>query len=219
MQDDPYHYLNCVRSLSGHTIARHNLIRDIIQRAATKAGMSAQSEPYYLSSDDDTRVDLLLMYISAMSLIDVAVINTHYLSDRDPTTSVASRETQKHTKHFKTANEHAAIFIPFVVSTYGALGDKARTLIRNIQTAAYNTLFRGDVPAFLNEFKSSIAVAVQVGNSLMMSVGYSRQTRLSISRILAPETQQAAIRPSRRPSNPSPLVRRRSSRLLGLHGN
>lgn len=195
IKHDFYHFLNCIRSLGVFATGRHNVIRDLLHRWALKAFITSQKEPYYLNMNNDSRVDLKWMICDQMTLIDVAVTNTTASSyvHLDPIDVMHNRAAAKHKHHESTAVGLGAIFKPFIITTFGAMDKNAKYIINMLRTNAHRCSIPQSVNNFILELTSAIAIAVQVGNSQLLSMGYMRSTT---------STSQLYIQPS---SHTSPL--------------
>ena len=152
-----------------------NVICDLLHRWAEK-------EPYYLNMNNDSRVDLKWMVCEDITLIDVSVINTTASSyiHLDPHDALHNKAKLKNTYHESTAVDIGASFKPFIISTFGAMDKNAKAIINIIRANAVLHNIPQSVNNFISELTSSIAVAVQVGNSHLMSMGYIKSISQSL---------------------------------------
>jgi len=68
-------------------------------------------------------------------------------------------------------------FVPFVVETHGALGEKAEKFISALSVFAKENAFAISHYELMRGLKYSIATALQRGNALIMLAGYANSER------------------------------------------
>lgn len=138
--DERDHYMNCRHSsnTSKYCIGRHNAVAKIITDACRAVDIGVIREPQYHDANSDKRVDFILSFNGRTIYVDVSIINTFAPSYKklsvEATLNLAA--SKKQTKHAETATDNEAEFVPFIISTNGALHEQALGLINTIIAAA-----------------------------------------------------------------------------------
>ena len=134
MQEDPWHPLSH-SSGSRDGIHGHNEIARLLARYISKAGGRAWLEPrFQIRAEDDQHTDVKFVFGPIMGYIDVYVVHptaASYLRRATAPLRIAAEvEAMKNAKYAARAAADHALFFPFVVETFGGLGDCAREFIR-----------------------------------------------------------------------------------------
>jgi hypothetical protein len=130
------HVLSCKKS-SGR-IVRHNYVNDLLYHALLKAGIPSSKEPAGLFRSDGKRPDGITQvpWLSGKCAIwDVTIVNTvaqsYLLSTSANAGSAAmSAETRKELKYASISQSH--LFFPVALETFGPIGVKATSFLREI---------------------------------------------------------------------------------------
>ena len=133
-----------------------------------KAGGLAKAEPSAVSNDNRNRVDVEAHLGSLLLHIDVRITHptsTSYMPVAMKSLGAAKQaEKEKKRKHGKNAENVGAVFVPYVVETFGGIAPEAETLNKKISTFAEEHSITENREDFLQKLKSEIASAVQYGN-------------------------------------------------------
>ena len=129
------HGLSC-RRCPGKT-ARHNYVNDLIFHALIRAGIPSSKEPAGLSRTDGKRPDGLTLVpwtTGKSALWDVTIIDTVAASYINSTSSNAgsAAEIAASRKEEKYAALSNYIFIPLAFESFGPIGRKATTFLRDL---------------------------------------------------------------------------------------
>ena len=119
------HLLSCSKTRGGEAIRRHNDVVNILVKYIRKAGGLAKAEPASVSTDNRTRVDVEA-HLGALHLhIDVRITNPtapSYMQVATQTLGAAVHaEKEKNWKHDKNSEDVGAVFVPYVIETFGGI--------------------------------------------------------------------------------------------------
>jgi hypothetical protein len=126
-----YHLLHCKKNTSTkyYTIQRHDTIKYLLNSYMHKIGLQSQVEPTDLSSESNSRPDIIFHNGDIETLIDVCIVDTSAPSyvHQHPTNVLNNRATSKTTNANSMLSSHTCMdttrkqFIPFILSTHGGM--------------------------------------------------------------------------------------------------
>jgi hypothetical protein len=134
------HILSCKR-LRGRFV-RHDLQVNVLHDMLCEVGCTTSSEVMILE-DSQKRMDLVVTMFTGRLWVDVSVVNPlkdEYVRDKH---HLRTRERQKVAKWGEHARRANARFVPFVIDTFGALGEQAKEFLQDIAGKAWE---RGVIP-------------------------------------------------------------------------
>ena len=134
------HILSCKR-LRGRFV-RHDLQVNVLHDMLCEVGCTTSSEVMVLE-DSQKRMDLVVTMFTGRVWVDVSVVNPlkdEYVRDKH---HLRTRERQKVAKWGERARGANARFVPFVIDTFGALGEQAKEFLQDIAGKAWE---RGVIP-------------------------------------------------------------------------
>ena len=117
-------------------IKRHNQVVNTLVKYIRRAGGIAVAEPASLDTKGKKRIDIDAYLGSRHYHIDVRITNP--MSDsytrvaRQTLGAAMQAEREKKRKHKSNAERVGAIFVPYIIETYGGVAPEARTLNRII---------------------------------------------------------------------------------------
>lgn len=173
--DASHHHLGCPQLFaSGMLTRRHDLIKHALARVLRRCGALVSLERYVGSGQE--RIDLEIVAFSASRSeklwLDVSVVHPLTVGrSRDAhlhtvSSVLAEREREKEAHYSSLAGDAGALLVPFVVSTFGALGHMARSFLDRLPAfaaAAPEDVLSG---AQLREHAlDAVSVALQRGNA------------------------------------------------------
>jgi hypothetical protein len=161
---------------------RHNQVVAIIERFAKLAGAVVVVEPKGLFSETAKRPDLQIILNHKNYLLDVTIVHPTAPSNISHSQKLLGQadvaERLKINKYEELSQNQNAIFIPFVIETYGGLGKKAQDFLNELSIFAIDhttVRSRFDVVSGL---RYAIACSVQRGNAMIASAGYANALRV-----------------------------------------
>ena len=140
MAPQPWHPLSCVNLRRGVITQRHNAALNLLCKFARSHGVLCRLEP----KDDSSLVPDGEFHLPRTTvLIDVSGTHPHCASYRDNAvrdsgSAIVARESTKHAKYDAYAASAQADFVPFVLDTYGRLGDEALAFVDRILAESYH---------------------------------------------------------------------------------
>ena len=122
------HFMVCNRVKGGAIIDRHNAVMKVLTKHIQLVNGRAKEEPKGLDPGSRERPDIDVFLGSSEYLIDVMVTHPTAASNVNvamyPLGAALKGETMKSKKH-KDKARGGAIFVPYVVETYGGTGRQA----------------------------------------------------------------------------------------------
>jgi hypothetical protein len=204
MRDDPWHPLSH-SSGSRDSIHGHNEIARLLARYISKAGGRAWLEPrFQMRADDDQHTDVKFVFGRIMGYIDVYVVHptaaSYLRRATTPLRIAAEVEAMKNAKYAERAAADHALFFPFVVETFGGLGERAREFIRLLLRQASELSVGWLTSHFRAHLARDLALALATRNLRLLT------TELNVchaaERLMAPLTNRAGR--ARAPGSASP---------------
>ena len=146
---------------------RHDLIVRILSRFVQRAGGLCYVEPKFYSGK---RPDVHIYFPSSRTMVDVSVIHpgakSYARRAHVPLYAAHVRETAKSSKYKKVAESESAIFVPFVLETFGGFGTQALKFVSDVASMARENLsLAQSEPDFRGSLVRCLAIALQVGNA------------------------------------------------------
>ena len=175
--DDDSHFLSCNSKLSVPMQLRHNTVISALGNLIDIAGGIHRNEPTHIefgkSKTNFYRTDIEALLHNNHTLLDVSITN--------PTSSSAiklgSHKTQLTTaqnaamikikKHRENATSIQAKFIPFIMESYGGIVPQCKPFLSSLHYFAIDNVSPTSVSHLTSIMYTSLAIAVQRGNSLM----------------------------------------------------
>ncbi len=136
-------------------------------------------EPRGLSEEDDRRPDIDVQLGDQRYLVDVTVRNPTCPSNLDKASKkslavAAAAEQQKANKYRDIADLQDATFVPFVLESYGGLGDAANKFLNDLIATAKKLQYTWAPQEVVYSVRYSVAVALQRENARILSYGLRR---------------------------------------------
>jgi hypothetical protein len=167
LQQDPLHFFSCGKLKQSAMTMRHDLIVRTLSRYVQRAGGSCYVEPkFYLGK----RPDVHIFFPSSRTMVDVSVIHPGAPSfarqAHVPLSAAHLRERQKISKYRKVAEGESAMFVPFVLESWGGFGTQALKFVSDVASLARENLsLAQSEPDFRGSMVRCLAIALQVGNA------------------------------------------------------
>ena len=121
--------------LGGMRSRVHNKVRDTLMDLYREALIHPTAEPHAFPKEPNRRADLSFFLTGTQVIIDVAL--THPFRDAFTMAAAAATAGAAATQYEAVKNVEylplvpkGSVFVPFIVDTYGALGDKAVETLR-----------------------------------------------------------------------------------------
>jgi hypothetical protein len=170
-----------MKALGGSKITqRHHGLRNVLGEYALKAGAIVEIEPQQRFPNSLKRPDLELILGSIRYLVDVSIAhptNSSNLGSGQITLGAAlAREKKKILKYKEHAEALGAVFVPFVVESYGGLGNRAREFLKTLGVYALEHALTCSPREWASDLAHAIGCTVQRGNALIMQTGWARSS-------------------------------------------
>jgi hypothetical protein len=169
MKNDQWHALSCVKIRRKAVTTRHDSVGQLLCRYARSNGALARIEP----KDEASLVpDGEIILPTSTILFDVSGLHPAAPSYRrsnelNAGASILTRQNSKNSKYLSYATNLGAKFVPFVLDSYGWLGEPALRLVKMIENDAFHP--RLGLPASTRitstNFLPLLAVDWQKGNA------------------------------------------------------
>jgi hypothetical protein len=184
VEKNEWHHLTCMQGHGGREITiRHNQVVATIDRFAKLAGATVVVEPKHLFSESSKRPDLQIIMNHKQYLVDVTIVHPTAPANLSHSQKLLGQaqaaEKLKCNKYDEISQEQHAIFIPFVIETYGGLGAKAQDFLNELSIFAIDHAVIRSRFDVVNGLRYAIACSVQRGNALIASAGYANALRVS----------------------------------------
>jgi hypothetical protein len=176
---DRWHHLSCNIHKRREINLRHNTVVHALYAHAGYAGGAVAKEPSGLSTEDNRRPDLQIVFPGQHILTDVVISHplcpSHITAaSKKHTVTAQQAEQRKHVNYHQLAEHQHARFLPFSVETTGGMGCDAVELVDQISLACRDHLTLESHLYIARGVRASVAIAVQKGNALAILAGYSR---------------------------------------------
>ena len=165
---------------------RHDLIVAVLRRMCAKAGIPTTWEVMVIEGSQ-MRMDLVLHTSAGRVWVDVSIVNPQCPSYVKADATKA-REGEKRGKWKKLASERGVAFKPFVMDTFGRLGEEAIALLKTIaRSACMNNPepIMGDPRAWEGRYRRDLVVRLSVSlaqaNYCIVEENLLKSTRAYIS--------------------------------------
>jgi len=178
MVRDLHHYHTC-RKNGGARIRRHDTITAWVRRMVTLAGGDVFVEYHMRGKYDEhreksknARPDALVILGGEVFLVDVAVTHPAAPSfvHRARQSGLRAMEGRKRRKYEQYARQVDGAVAPFVLESYGTVGDSAKSFVQKL--AAHAADHTGvSLKAFRAQALGELSVALQRGNAAVALVG------------------------------------------------
>jgi len=182
--DNPWHFLFCKREqgASGESTQRHHAVADALYHTVMTIGGRAVREPTHLESNSGKRPDLQIIFEGHHIITDIVIshpITTNYCASRSGLSGqagVARRmESRKTTKYMALTERQNADFYAFGAESCGGLGPRALALLKQLSQVGEAHLAMWPQHQIVQHMLSSVAVAIQRGNALIVLSGYTNE--------------------------------------------
>jgi hypothetical protein len=185
---DPDHVHSCLLQRSRSVRVRHDRLKMVLAYLARSCGYLVDIEAEFPATMDGTstglRGDLLLWHGSTCELVDVTVVRPSQLtllvhgsessgSHKQPLVAASRAEKYKHQTYDMECARRGWKFVPFVVETYGALGQEAASLLGRI-SAHHPSMNQSE---FLSYANSCLSICLQRGNACVSERGTAEMLR------------------------------------------
>jgi hypothetical protein len=220
-QHDPYHSLSCSALRYHGTNMRHHLLVKNIAEWIRRAGAITQIEVTGMSTKDKKRPDIVFWHDKRQYVIDVTVtdpFNATNTKKVGPITPIRNPRNNSSSSHFdshaaqyklihsameKRKNKHyqelinanqsifPTVFYTAGAFTTGGLCDEFRELITVISTIAQSERSGWNPADVVDGVRGAIAVAIQVGNAMVLNDSWNRIAFRNYNRLLRPEKERS----------------------------
>ena len=129
------HILSC-KHLRGRFV-RHDVIVNVLSKMLSEVGLTCTIEVMVLD-DSQKRMDIVITLPTGRVWLDVSFVNPltpTYVSDRNPKLTREKAKKAKWTDKARRAMKTR--FIPFIIDTFGGVGDEAMEFLKFIASRAY----------------------------------------------------------------------------------
>ena len=183
VEKNEWHYLTCMQGHGGREITiRHNQVVAAIDRFAKLAGAIVVVEPKHLFSESSKRPDLQIIMNHKNYLLDITIVSPTAPSNLSHSQKLLGQaeaaEKLKINKYEELSQDQHAIFVPFVIETYGGLGKKAQEFLNELSIFAIDHATIRSRFDVVNGLRYAIACSVQRGNALIAVAGYANALRV-----------------------------------------
>ena len=159
-------------------ISRHDRLFQTLARVARLCGIVVELEPR-LDGKDKSRTDGHFFFHSITTHVDISVVNPtvkDYLKvAQQPLGAAHAREISKDGIYKDRIHQQGSLFFPFILETFGGIGQRAQQFIDNlVEEAALNgvrSLYGMSVKKFLVK---ALNVMLMIGNSHLLAEGCKR---------------------------------------------
>ena len=169
-----------MRALGGNKItARHHGIRNVLADYATKAGAVVETEPSHCFAGASLkRPDLEVIMDGKRYFIDVTVVSPSNPSNVNYGQvllgAAVNKEKLKQAKYGKESKDVGAVFVPFVIESYGGLATQAKEFIKTLGVWSQEHGATISTRDLISGLRYAISCMVQRGNGLIMQTGRVR---------------------------------------------
>ena len=168
----PHHELGCVIGFNNEVYARHNLIRNTVERTMTNIGGVTCREPNPFQ-DTNKRPDIEWIIDGRRIYFDISV--THPLNStivakaaNKKLAAAEHKEKIKNAKYLDLCERIDAEFIPIVIETFGGYGPQFNLFLKDLHNIARTNLTLIDGDSIIDEMLNQIAFHVISLNGLIM---------------------------------------------------
>jgi len=169
---DAHHPQACTLVRRREVTHRHNSVVGVIARFAAQNGMTAYTEPLFLSGD--SRVDLDIHMNDAAGTImsvDVSILHRALSPQGKLETLLNTREDKKRNKYVELCEFEKKTFLAGVSTSMGVLAKDFKFLIETMAKRAYAFGFTTDWSATYREIVLAVLVALHRGNVAIQERG------------------------------------------------
>ncbi len=204
LSEDPHHFLSCIRLHSSVVNLRHDRINQTIERWISRLGGTHSHEPLHMTTDEcERRPDCYFVLGELHGSYDVVVTHpaapSRVSSSLRPLAAATRAERRKRIHHARWIAQSGEPFFPFALESFGAFGQAAQQLIRDIASAAADLDPSVSRLATITGMVADISTAIHAGNAIIMLQGLAR-TRARARHFLS------APHPPLRPQPSPPLT-------------
>lgn len=224
-----YHALSCPVLRSRGTNLRHHLIAKNLTTWMRRAGINVEREVEGMSADDNKRPDIVFWNHYQQHVVDVTVTDPLNATNTRRVGSVPSRltehaaeqhsntfdaitealEKRKHKHYQQLVDMNDAIFHTAAACTTGKLGKQFRHLLDLISSIAQEENGGFDPQEIIQGIRGSVAVAIQVGNAVVMQHSWVALAKRNVSHLL--RTYSGPTKPTPWKSGSKKIVRTTAS--------
>ena len=115
-------------------------------------------------------------------LLDVTIVSptapSNLAHSQKQLGQVSAAEKLKMNKYEELSRDQHAVFIPFVIETYGGLGMKAQEFLNELSIFAIDHLTSRSRFDVVSGLRYAIACSVQRGNAMIALAGYANALRV-----------------------------------------
>ena len=153
---------------------RHDTVVQRLAQLSRATDNRTHVEPYSLQKEHSARPDMSISNASGTALVDVAVSHPgspSFLPRAKTQGGVAAiREAAKIAKYKDMATAEKAVFHAFVLESHGLLSPGATNFLKVLSRQAASQHI-STAPAFLKNARSTISIALQIGNARIAKQG------------------------------------------------
>ena len=164
--NEHWHALTCVENTPKGKTTRHNALAGEVKTAFEEAGGSAEKETPHLDRNSAKRPADVQGIIDEENWVDVQVKSALAPSSMQRGDPVEQAERDKQEKYRTMVRDFEAPvrFVPFIVDTYGRLGEHAKELITRLAAHAKAT-GKAEEKTFKRSITDRLAICLQKHNT------------------------------------------------------
>lgn len=181
MAHDHHHGLSC-KHLGKLKIARHDQVVNTLSQLMNRVGAISRPEPRQELKGSNKRPDLSVQLSGKHFLIDVTIIHpgasSYVKSARNGQLKAAEiRRKTKQSKYDKAVRDAKAIFVPFVIESYGGFDKEATAFLQTVLKQTKKLRAAWAPKQLTKNLHQFLAVALQQGNGAMLRSSLARAER------------------------------------------
>jgi hypothetical protein len=180
LAQDPWHFLSCARLASTMLDLRHNHVCQILAIWCRRVNACVTLEPTSLDNRNQNRPDLHVIMGHRLFLVDVSIVHptatSNVVQAARSLSAAKKREKVKLRQYSEMARQQSATFVPFVIESFGGFGPRAVEFMKEVADFAHQHM-DFDRDEVIVDLKTTIAVAVQNGNSAIIARGLQDSIR------------------------------------------
>ena len=172
--NDASHFHSCYKQRRTSVTTRHDFVVRALAKLFRQVGGTVHIETRIYGSER-LRPDLHITFPDQSFMVDVAVTHPAAPSKTNAVPLAAAKvvEHAKSEKYNDLARRHATTFLPFVMESYGAYGDRAWDILKILSAKAKDSamILPSGVGSYADYAAKLLSLALQKGNALIARRG------------------------------------------------
>jgi hypothetical protein len=173
------HFVGC-NKYGAESIRRHNGIRDGVATVCKAVpGMDVKVEPWGMYAEDERRIDLFIKWFNLAWAVDIRVCHLNARSNLAVGDEAAMHRAAqaKIRKYQDLETLYDCKVVPFIVDTFGRLGEEAKSFLQAVENAAAESGSETSPSEVRKNLMAAISLALQRGNAAMITAGLADSRR------------------------------------------